>query len=102
MVTTSGHDNRTLHLTGDRDYTCQDLADAMAQVLGKPVQYQPVTPEQYRIMLTGAGMDEATAGFLAALDENMGAGIMASAGDDLIRLIGHPTMSLVEGPRQDR
>ena len=30
----------------------------------------------------------------------MGAGIMASAGDDLVRLIGHPTMSLTDGLRQ--
>jgi NAD(P)H dehydrogenase (quinone) len=33
--------------------------------------------------LGGAGLDEETAGFLAALDSNLGAGIMAYAGDDL-------------------
>ncbi|MFF0255635.1 SDR family oxidoreductase [Micromonospora zamorensis] len=100
VVTTDGHDDTTYSLTGDTDYTYADLADAMTKVLDKPVRYQPVSTEQYRAILTGAGLDEGTAGFLAALDGNMGAGIMAYAGDDLTRLIGHPTMSLVEGLSQ--
>lgn len=100
VVTTSGHDNRTYQLTGDRDYTYHDLADAMTDVLGTPVKYQPVGAEQYRAMLTGAGMDEATAGFLTALDQSIATGVLGYAGDDLTRLIGHPTMSLVDGLRQ--
>jgi NAD(P)H dehydrogenase (quinone) len=100
VVTTSGHDNATYSLTGDTDYTYADLADAMSKVLGTPVTYQPVTAEQYHTILTGAGLDDGTAGFLTALDGNMAAGIMAYAGDDLIRLIGHPTMSLVDGLSQ--
>lgn len=100
VITTDGHDNRTYSLTGDTDYTYADLADAMAKVLDKPITYQPANAEQYRAMLTGAGLDAETAGFLAALDGNLGAGIMAYAGDDLTRLIGHPTMSLVDGLSQ--
>jgi NAD(P)H dehydrogenase (quinone) len=100
VITSSGHDDRTYSLTSDTDYTYTDLAAAMSEVTGKPVTYQPVSPEQYQGILTGAGLDEGTAAFLAALDQNMGAGIMASTGDDLVRLIGHPTMSLTEGLRQ--
>jgi NAD(P)H dehydrogenase (quinone) len=99
VVTGSGHDNRTYDLSGDRDYTYADLAAAMTEVLGTPVSYQAVSAEQYRTILTGAGLDEGTAGFLAALDGNLGAGVMAYAGDDLSRLIGHPTMSLTDGLR---
>jgi NAD(P)H dehydrogenase (quinone) len=100
VITSSGHDDRTYSLTSDTDYTYTDLAAAMSEVTGKPVTYQPVSPEQYQGILTGAGLDEGTAAFLAALDQNMGAGIMASTGDDLVRLIGRPTMSLTEGLRQ--
>jgi NAD(P)H dehydrogenase (quinone) len=100
VVTGTGHDNRTYSLTGDTDYTYADLAAAMSEVTGKPVTYQPVTPEQYQGILTGTGLDEGTAAFLAALDQNMGAGIMASTGDDMVGLIGHPTMSLTDGLRQ--
>ncbi|WP_018636394.1 NAD(P)H-binding protein [Parafrankia elaeagni] len=100
-VTTGGHDNRTYHLTGDRDYTYHDIAAAMADVLGTPVHYQPVSVEEYRALLIGTGIDEATAGFLSALDQSIGSGVLAHAGNDLSRLIGHPTMSLAEGLRQD-
>ena len=100
VVTTDGHENRTYSLTGDTDVTYAELAAAMTEVLGTPVTYQPVSPEQYQAILTGAGLDEGTAGFLAALDQSLGAGIMASTGVDLVRLIGHPTMSLAEGLRQ--
>jgi NAD(P)H dehydrogenase (quinone) len=100
VVTGDGHDNRTYDLSGDRGYTYAELAAAMSEVLGKPVTYQAVPAEQYHAMLTGAGLDEGTAGFLVALDGSMGAGIMAYTSDDLSRLIGHPTMSLVEGLRQ--
>ena len=100
MVTTDGHDDTIYSLTGDTDYTYADLADAMAKVLGTRVTYQPVSAEQYQAILAGAGLDAGTAGFLAALDTNMGAGIMAYAGDDLTRLIGHRSMSLVEGLSQ--
>ncbi|MEX5711122.1 NAD(P)H-binding protein [Parafrankia sp. FMc6] len=101
VVTTSGHDDRTYHLTGDRDHTYHNIAAAMTDVLGTPVRYQPLPAEEYRTLLTGAGMDDATAGFLAALDQSIGTGVLAHAGDDLTRLIGHPTMSLAEGLRQD-
>jgi NAD(P)H dehydrogenase (quinone) len=100
VVTTDGHDDTIYSLTGDTDYTYADLADAMAKVLGTRVTYQPVSAEQYQAILAGAGLDAGTAGFLAALDTNMGAGIMAYAGDDLTRLIGHRSMSLVEGLSQ--
>ncbi|WP_074308827.1 hypothetical protein [Micromonospora cremea] len=63
MVTTDDHDNTTYSLTGDTDYTYADLADATAKVLGKPVRYQPVSAEHYQAILTGAGLDEGTAGF---------------------------------------
>ncbi|GAA1655933.1 SDR family oxidoreductase [Actinoplanes couchii] len=100
VITGDGHDNRTYDLSGDRDYTYVDLAAAMTEVLGTPITYQSVSGEQYSTVLTQAGLDEGTAGFLAALDGNLGAGIMARTGDGLSRLIGHPTMSLVEGLRQ--
>jgi NAD(P)H dehydrogenase (quinone) len=72
----------------------------MTTVLDTPVQYQPVTADQYQAILTGAGLDEGTAGFLTALDTNMAAGIMAYASDDLTRLIAHRSMSLTEGLSQ--
>jgi NAD(P)H dehydrogenase (quinone) len=101
VVTTKGHGNRTYTLAGTQDFTYSDIAAAMADVLGTPVKYQPLAAAEYQDLLVGSGMDQATAGFLAGLDGNIADGILAHAGDDLTRLIGHPTMTLVEGLRQE-
>ena len=56
----------------------------MIEILGQHALYQPVAAEQYRTVLTGIGMDEATAAFPTALEENMADGIVADDGVDPI------------------
>lgn len=97
VVATDGHDNATYSLSGATDVTYTDIAQAMSVVLGRGVEYRPVTADELQEILTGIGMDEATAGFLAGLDETIGAGAFARVGDDLTRLIGRTTTGLVEG-----
>ncbi|ONI87634.1 hypothetical protein ALI144C_09390 [Actinosynnema sp. ALI-1.44] len=97
VVTTDGHDNVTYSLSGDKNFTYADIAQAMAVVLNREVTYRPVTPDELRAALIGSGMDGELAGFLAGLDETIAAGVFARVGDDLSRLIGRPTTGLVEG-----
>ncbi|GLY29800.1 NAD(P)H-binding protein [Kineosporia sp. NBRC 101731] len=97
VVTSDGHDNVTYHLSGDTDFTYADIARAMSVVLEREVTYTPVTPDELNAMLVNSGMDEAMAGFLVGLDEAIAGGLFARAGDDLARLIGRPTATLVEG-----
>jgi NAD(P)H dehydrogenase (quinone) len=99
VVTSDGHDGATYSLSGDTDFTYDDIAAAMAVVLDHDVTYQPTSPEALRAMLQGAGMDEGLAGFLVGLDETIGAGVYARVGDDLQRLLGRPTTGLVDGLR---
>ncbi|WP_248579568.1 hypothetical protein [Nocardioides sp. InS609-2] len=49
--------------------------------------------------LLSAGLDEGTAGFVAALDANIREGALAEVTGDLARLTGRPTTPLVEGLR---
>ncbi|GAA3597078.1 SDR family oxidoreductase [Kineosporia mesophila] len=97
VVTTGGHEKVTYNLSGDTDFTYADIAQAMSVVLEREVTYTPVTPGELNSMLVGSGMDEATAGFLVGLDEAIAGGLFARTGDDLVRLIGRPTATLVEG-----
>ncbi len=97
VVTTNGHDNVTYSLSGDTDFTYADIAEAMSVALAHDVTYLPVSPHELRAQLTGAGMDEGLAGFLASLDETIATGTFSRVGDDLSRLIGRPTTGLVEG-----
>ena len=68
-------------------------------MLGRPVTYQPVDGATLIEILNGVGLDEGTAGFVAALDANIAAGALEETTGDLSRLIGRPTTSLVAGLR---
>ncbi|GIG40703.1 SDR family oxidoreductase [Cellulomonas phragmiteti] len=97
VLTGDGHDGRTYELTGDHAWTHDELAAAATQVLGRPVTYRDVTPDEQRAGLLAAGLDEGTAGFVVALDQNTAAGALGDATDTLRTLLGRPTTPLVDG-----
>ena len=68
-------------------------------MLGTPVRFQSLTPEEHLAALAAAGLDEGTAGFVVALDGNIRDGLLAETSGDLARLIGRPTTPLVDGLR---
>lgn len=99
VVTGEGHEGQVYELAGDVAWTHDELAAAAAQVLGRDVVYRDVTPDEQRAGLLAAGLDEGTAGFVVALDQNIQAGTLADADGTLGRLIGRPTTPLVDGLR---
>ncbi len=95
-----GHENQVYELAGDVAWTMPELAAAISEVTGRPVEYRDVSTEEHVAALTAAGLDEATAGFVAALDANAAEGTLADTSTgDLRRLIGRPTTPLVDGLR---
>jgi len=94
-----GHENRVYELSGDIAWTMPELAAAITEVTGRPVEYRDVSTAEHVAALTAAGLDEGTAGFVAALDANTADGELADTTGDLSRLIGRPTTPLVEGLR---
>ena len=99
VLTGEGHDGKVYELTGDAAWDFHELAAAIGEVLGRPVTYRAVSAEEHLEILTQAGLDEQTAGFLVALDGDIRAGALADATGDLARLIGRPTTPLVEALR---
>lgn len=99
VVTGEGHDGQVYELAGDVAWTHDELAAAASQVLGRDVVYRDVTPDEQRAGLLAAGLDEGTAGFVVALDQNIAAGTLADTDGTLRRLIGRPTTPLVDGLR---
>ena len=95
----SGHVGRIYELGGDYAWTYDELAAAIGEVIGQPVTYEPVDGATLVEILQSVGLDEGTAGFVAALDANIAAGALAEVTHDLSRLIGRPTTPLVEGLR---
>lgn len=94
VLTEPGHEGRAYELSGDAAWNYAEFAQAAQEVLGTPVRYEPLTPEQERDMLLGAGLDEATVGFLGVLNQGMCEGTQAIITGDLSRLIGRPTTPL--------
>jgi NAD(P)H dehydrogenase (quinone) len=94
-----GHDNAVYELSGDEAWAFDDLAAAFGEVLGREVGYRALSPEEHRAALLGAGLDEATVGFLVALDQNTAEGPLGVTTGELSKLLGRPTTPMIETVR---
>ncbi|MBD5786959.1 SDR family oxidoreductase [Cellulosimicrobium terreum] len=98
-ATGGAHEDAVYELSGDVAWGFDELAAAATEVLGRPVVSRSVSPQEQQVLLVGAGLDEATAGFVGALDANIRDGLLGEATGELADLIGRPTTSLVAGLR---
>jgi NAD(P)H dehydrogenase (quinone) len=96
VLTTPGHEGTAYELSADTAWNYSEFADAAQQVLGTPVRYDALTPEQERDMLLGAGLDEGTVNFIGVLNAGMRDNTQAATSGDLSRLIGRPTTPLID------
>ncbi len=94
-----GHIGEVYELGGDVAWTYSDLAAAFSEITGRPVTFVPVSSDEQVAALRDAGLDEGTAGFVAALDAGIKGGALADTDGTLARLIGRPTTPLLEGLR---
>jgi NAD(P)H dehydrogenase (quinone) len=91
-----GHEGKVYEFSGDKAWDYHELAATIADVAGTACVYQAVEPADVVAAMTGAGLDEGTASFVAALDENIAQGALSEATSDLSTLIGRPTTPLKE------
>lgn len=94
-----GHLGNVYELGGDEPWSFDELAAAASVVLGREVAHLAQTPEERIASLVGVGLDEGTAGFVAAIDAGIARGDLADSDGTLARLIGRPTTPLVEALR---
>ena len=99
VLTEPGHLGNVYELSGDVAWDYTELAAAISTVTGTDVTYRPVTSEEHAALLTAAGLDAGTVGFVVALEGNTRDGLIGETSGDLGRLIGRPTTPLVEGLR---
>ncbi len=93
VLTGEGHDNTVYEFAGDQAWTWDEFAAELSDVLGRPVTHRNVSTEEHAQALQAVGLDEGTAGFLAALDVNIAAGAL-EVDSDLSRVLGRPTTTL--------
>jgi len=79
--------------------TLSELAATITDVTGTKVAYRDVTADELGAVLRGAGLDDATAGFVVGLEESVARGDLDVRGDDLERLLGRPATTLADALR---
>lgn len=94
-----GHIGEVYELAGDVAWDFSELAAAVAEVVGRPVEYTALSTEEHAAQLAEAGLDEGTIGFVTALDAGIRGGALAETDGTLARLIGRPTTPLADGLR---
>jgi NAD(P)H dehydrogenase (quinone) len=90
-----GHDNAIYELGGPA-FSLKELAAVLAELSGTDVVYRDLTVAELTEVLVGAGLDESTASFVAALDEAVARGDLYTDSSDLARLIGRPATPLAD------
>ncbi|QEE61484.1 SDR family oxidoreductase [Salinibacterium sp. dk2585] len=92
-----GHEGAVYEFSGDVAWGYEELARVISSIVEREVTYKRVSPREHRKILTKAGLDIGTAGFIVTLDTNTREGALADATDTLSSLIGRPTTPLAEG-----
>jgi NAD(P)H dehydrogenase (quinone) len=87
--------NRTYELGGPA-FDLPGLAQVITEVTGTKVTYRDLPAQEYVSWLQRAGLDEATARFVAALDVSIARGDLETSSRDLEQLLGRPAMTLAE------
>jgi NAD(P)H dehydrogenase (quinone) len=85
--------NRTYELGGPA-FDLPGLARTITEVTGTKVTYRDLPAEEYAAWLQRAGLDEATALFVAALDASIARGDLETSSQDLAQLLGRPATLL--------
>jgi NAD(P)H dehydrogenase (quinone) len=94
VLTTPGHEGKAYELSGDVAWDYAEFAAAAQEVLGTPIRYQPLSPQEERDQLLAAGLDEPTVQLMTTLNANIRDGAFSHTSGDLSTLIGHPTQPL--------
>ena len=97
VLSEPGHVGKIYELSGDIAWDYSELASVLSTISGVDVAYRAVSPEEHAAILTAAGLDEGTIGFVVGLDANTRDGLLGVTTGDLSRLIGRATTPLAKG-----
>ncbi|WAP57528.1 SDR family oxidoreductase [Streptomyces sp. S465] len=96
VLTGEGHEGKAYELSGDTAWSFAEYAEVVAGQTGKEIVYRPVSPEEYRSILTGAGVPEPLAAILSDVEAAIERGRLAATPGELSRLIGRPTTPIAD------
>jgi NAD(P)H dehydrogenase (quinone) len=94
VLTGEGHENTAYELSGDTAWSFAEFAALVAELTGKEIVHNNVSPEARQSILEGAGVPAVFAAVLVDVDNAIGRGRLAATTGELARLIGRPTTPL--------
>jgi NAD(P)H dehydrogenase (quinone) len=98
-VLTGGVQKPVYELAGDQPFTMAELAAEVSRQAGKPIAYRDLPPDEYRAVLTGAGLPGPAADLYVDADVHVARGELDDSSGELRRLIGRPTTPLAGAVR---
>jgi uncharacterized protein YbjT (DUF2867 family) len=95
-LTEEGHEGKTYTLTGPKAISFHDIAEMLSEVLGKKVNYVPISLEKAKEAMLGMGLSEWKAEVLIEYARAHGQGYTNFTTDDVEQLTGHTATSYRE------
>ena len=94
LLTSSAHDGKAYNLTGPEALSYGEAAAILSEVTGKTIRYQASDDAAFVSLLTGAGVPEDYARFLASIFHPVREGWTAGLSGDVETLTGKPPRSV--------
>jgi uncharacterized protein YbjT (DUF2867 family) len=94
VLTEDGHEGKKYVLTGPNAVSYPEIADALANKLGKPVKYVDIDPAQAKKAMVAAGLPGWVADFINDLRELEKNGGASGPTEDIQRLLGRAPRTL--------
>nr|SBO91743.1 Mlr3941 protein [Nonomuraea gerenzanensis] len=98
-LTEEGHANRLYELTGPRLLTFADVAEELSEIVGRPITFVRVTPEEYVGAAVAHGVPRETAEGLGHLFTDILDGRNASVTDGVRAALGRPARDFTDFAR---
>ena len=89
-LTAAGHEEQTYLVTGAEPLTFADAAQELSEVLGRPIRFLDVSPEQARAGMLAAGMSEWYVQDMLGFYAFYATGAGAYVSDVVPRIVGRP------------
>jgi uncharacterized protein YbjT (DUF2867 family) len=94
-----GHEGQAYELTGPSAITYGQIAETLSGVLGRPIRYVPISHQQYKQALLGAGTPEPWADALADLSRYYAEGHAAGVSPAVRRVTGRDVIPFTQFAR---
>jgi uncharacterized protein YbjT (DUF2867 family) len=96
VLTEEGHEGKTYTLTGPAAISFYEIAEMLSEVLGKKVDYVPISLEKAKEAMLGMGLSEWKAEVLIEYARAHSQGYSNFTTEDVEQLTGHPATSYRE------